>query len=240
MVMSDVSSEVSGQAVRGLFRFIRRNWQTSGQWWRDTMSSVWNGEAAEHGGLPSDFNLAEPAPYMLPVSTLPRTSLAAVLSRPVEHLPPMDRYPGLDYSTTRIDAGSSAFARQKSCVHVKGVYTVGRPGSLIVVATVRCAAIGYAASVRVAHWRSSTPEIQIHEFFTRLAFDREDHGRVELCLVEGQGGCDKTSEVIERAEAAGMSVAHHACSLPVFSIAADPHGNTFRGDSPALQEMVSM
>ena len=158
--------------------------------------------------------------------------------RPLEQLPPMDCYPGLDYSTSVIDPGGAACARLADAAGARGVYTVGDPRSLIVVATLRGAVTGPVCSVHVAHWQDETPMAQVDAFFVRLREERGEHGRIELCVIEGCDGSFRTPAVIDHAWRLGLYPAYHSSVAPVFGIAVDPHGRIYRGDSPGLKAFL--
>ncbi len=150
----------------------------------------------------------------------------------------MDRYPGLDYSTSVVEPGGVAYARLAGAAEVRGVYTVGDPRSLIVIATLRGAVIGPVCSVGVAHWQDDTPVSQIDAFFVRLCRERGEHGGIELCVIEGCDGSFRTPAVIDHAWQLGVYPAYHSSVAPVFGIAADPHGRVYRGDSPGLKAFL--
>jgi len=158
----------------------------------------------------------------------------SVVPRPLDQLPPMDHYPGLDYSTSVIEPGGVAHARLVDAVEVRGVYTVGDPRSLIVIATLRGPATGPVCSVRVAHWQDDTPMPDIDAFFGRVCEERGEHGHIELCVIEGCDGSFRTPAVIDQAWRLGVYPAYHSSVAPVFGIAADPQGHIYRGDSPAF------
>ena len=130
--------------ITGVVDAIRMRWSSSHRWLRETV--VWVGSEPapawkctdslacnERQGLetgPREWQDTETQSLLL---ASPHGPL------PLEKLPTMDRYPGLDCSTCVIEPGGTADARQADDIEARGVYTVGDPHSLIVIGSLRSA-----------------------------------------------------------------------------------------------------
>jgi len=231
------------QGITGFVDAIRMRWSSSHRWLRETV--VWVGSEpartwectdslarGERQGLetePRGWQDTETQSFLF---ASPHGPL------PLDKLPTMDHYPGLDCSTCVIEPGGTADARQADDIEACGVYTVGDPRSLIVIGSLRSAANAPVRSVRVAHWQDDTPMAEIDAFFERLGAGGERHGCIELCIVEGCDGSFRTPAVIDHAWRLGIYPCYHASVAPVFGIAADPHGRVYRGDSPGLKAFL--
>jgi len=230
------------EGLVGWAQALRGRWLASRRWLRETV--VWAGSdpppawACSSSLIGVTTQVLDGDPSAWQDTDLQSFAASPSVPLPLGQLPPMDRYPGLDYSTCVIGPGGAAQALQADTVEMHGVYTVGEPRSLIVVGSVYSAASGPAASVRVAHWQDDTPMAEIDDFFMRLRAEREAYGRIALCLVEGCDGSFRTPAVIDHAWRLGVYPSYHASVAPVFGIAADPHGRVYRGDSPGLKAFL--
>jgi hypothetical protein len=231
------------EGITGMVRALKGRWSSSQRWLREAVvwarsqpPQTWEADSSfvetlEEEGRELDHRAWQDTETHAFVAS-PSVAI------PLDRLPTMDRYPGLDYSTSVIEPGGFADARKPDAVEVRGVYTVGDPRSLIVVGTLRSAAIGPVCSVRVAHWQDDTPMPEIDAFFGRLRTERGEHGRIELCLIEGCDGSFRTPAVVDHAWGLGVYPSYHSSVAPVFGIAADPQGNVYRGDSPTLKAFL--
>jgi hypothetical protein len=149
------------EGITGLVQALKGRWSSSHRWLRETV--VW-ADADSSPASDTDSSLVDAvereheADSCAWQDTETHAFFAdSAVALPLDHLRTMDRYPALDYSTSVIEPGGTADARLSDAVEVRGLYTVGDPRSLIVVGTLRSAAIGPVCAVRVAHWVDETP-----------------------------------------------------------------------------------
>jgi hypothetical protein len=228
--------------ITGLMRALKGRWSSSHRWLREAV--VW-ASADAPPNWETTSSMADPLEPEGEVDSCTWLDTAthsffasSSVPLPLDHLPPMDRYPGLDYSTCVIEPGGTADAHHAGAAELRGIYTVGDPRSLIIVGTLRTASIGPLCAVRVAHWLDDTPMSEIDAFFARLCGERTEHARIELCIIEGCDGSFHTPAVFDHAWRLGIYPSYHSSIAPVFGIAADPDGHIYRGDSPSLKAFL--
>ena len=120
------------EGITGLVRALRGRWLSSRRWLCETV--VWacddpwpKWECINPFADMDSTGLDAQEPAWPDTEIRAFTLAAASEPLPLEQLPSMERYPGLDYSTCVIEPGKAAYARHANGADASGVYTVGDP-----------------------------------------------------------------------------------------------------------------